>query len=380
MKEGGRVGELARLFLKLGTIAFGGPAVHIAMMHDEVVTRRRWMTDQQFLDLIGATNLIPGPNSTEMAIHVGFSRARWRGLVVAGVCFILPAAAIVLVLAVAYVRYGSTPQGQALLYGIGPVVIAVVFQALIRLGRTAVKDVGLALVALAALALYLLGISELVVLFGGALVVTLIRNRRRLLIGSHSWLPFALSGVPALAQVEPQRAVDLGRLFLVFLKVGALLYGSGYVLLAFLRNDLVQGLGWLTERQLIDAVAVGQMTPGPVFTTATFIGYVLYGLTGAAVATVGIFLPSFVFVAAINPLVPRLRRSPWAGAALDGVNVAALGLMTGVTYQLGRRAIVDIPTALLAVGAAAALVRFRVNSAWIVLAGALIGSAVVALR
>jgi chromate transporter len=380
MKEGGRVGELARLFLKLGTIAFGGPAVHIAMMHDEVVTRRRWMTDQQFLDLIGATNLIPGPNSTEMAIHVGFSRARWRGLVVAGVCFILPAAAIVLVLAVAYVRYGSTPQGQALLYGIGPVVIAVVFQALIRLGRTAVKDAWLALVGIAALVLYLLGINELVVLFGGALVVTLIRNGRRLLIGSHSWLPWALSGVPALAQVEPQRAVDLGRLFLVFLKAGALLYGSGYVLLAFLRNDLVQGLGWLTERQLIDAVAVGQMTPGPVFTTATFIGYVLYGLTGAAVATVGIFLPSFVFVAAINPLVPRLRRSPWAGAALDGVNVAALGLMAGVTYQLGRRAIVDVPTALLAVGAAAALLRFRVNSVWIVLAGALIGFAVVALR
>jgi chromate transporter len=380
MKEGGRVGELARLFLKLGTIAFGGPAVHIAMMHDEVVTRRRWMTDQQFLDLIGATNLIPGPNSTEMAIHVGFSRARWRGLVVAGICFILPAAAIVLVLAVAYVRYGSTPQGQALLYGIGPVVIAVVFQALIRLGRTAVMDAWLALVGIAALVLYLLGINELVVLFGGALVVTLIRNGRRLLIGSHSWLPWALSGMPALAQVEPQRAVDLGRLFLVFLKAGALLYGSGYVLLAFLRNDLVQGLGWLTERQLIDAVAVGQMTPGPVFTTATFIGYVLYGLTGAAVATVGIFLPSFVFVAAINPLVPRLRRSPWAGAALDGVNVAALGLMAGVTYQLGRRAIVDVPTALLAVGAAAALLRFRVNSVWIVLAGALIGSAVVALR
>jgi chromate transporter len=380
VKERGRVVELARLFLKLGTIAFGGPAVHIAMMHDEVVTRRRWMTNQQFLDLIGATNLIPGPNSTEMAIHVGFARARWRGLVVAGVCFILPAAAIVLVLAMVYVRYGSTPQGQALLYGIGPVVIAVVFQALIRLGRTAVKDVGLALVALAALALYLLGIGELVVLFGGALLIVLIRNARRLFAASHSWLPLALSGVPALAQVEPQRAVDLGSLFLVFLKVGALLYGSGYVLLAFLRNDLVQGLGWLTERQLIDAVAVGQMTPGPVFTTATFIGYVLYGLTGAAVATVGIFLPSFVFVAAINPLVPRLRRSPWAGAALDGVNVAALGLMAGVTYQLGRRAIVDIPTALLAVGAAAALVRFRVNSAWIVLAGALIGSAVVALR
>ncbi|HUU61836.1 MAG TPA: chromate efflux transporter, partial [Acidimicrobiia bacterium] len=242
----------------------------------------------------------------------------------AGLCFILPAAVIVLALAVLYVRYGSTSQGQALLYGIEPVVIAVVLQALIRLGRTAVKDVWLALVGAAALALYLLGINELIVLFGGAAIVMLLRNGRRMAPASHLWVPWALPAAPALAQLDPQRAVDLGRLFLVFLKVGALLFGSGYVLLAFLRSDLVQGLGWLTEQQLIDAVAVGQMTPGPVFTAATFIGYVLHGYTGAAVATIGIFLPSFLFVAALNPLVPRLRRSPWTGAALDGVNVAAL--------------------------------------------------------
>ena len=368
------------MFLRLGTIAFGGPAVHIAMMQDEVVARRRWMDDQEFLDLVGATNLIPGPNSTEMAIHVGFRRARWRGLVTAGTCFVMPAALIVLALAVVYVRYGSTPQGEAVLYGIAPVVIAVVFQALMRLGRTAVKDVWLGVVGVAALALYLLGVNELVVLFGGAFVMILVRNAPRLGSSHHVWVPWAVPGMSLIAQVEPQRAFDLGRLFLVFLKVGALLYGSGYVLLAFLRSDLVHDLGWLTERQLLDAIAIGQMTPGPVFTAATFIGYVLGGFTGAAIATIGIFLPSFVFVAALNPLVPRLRRSVWASAALDGVNVAALGLMAGVTYQLGLRAVVDLPTAILAVAAAIALFRFRVNSLWLVLAGAVVGGVVVWLR
>ncbi len=371
--ERGRLGELARLFLKLGVVSFGGPAVHIAMMQDEVVKRRGWMDDQQFLDLVGATNLIPGPNSTEMAIHIGLARARWRGLLVAGLCFILPAAAIVLGLAFLYVRYGSTPQGQALLYGIEPVVIAVLLQALVRLGRTAVKGPGLALIGAAALALYLVGVNELVVLFGGAALYMVARNVRRMALGSPLWLPWALPVAPALTQLDPQRAVDLGRLFLVFLKVGALLYGSGYVLLAFLRADLVDGLGWLTEGQLLDAVAVGQMTPGPVFTAATFVGYLLHGFAGAAVATIGIFLPSFVFVAAVNPLIPRLRRSPWAAAGLDGVNVAALGLMAGVAYQLGRGAIIDIPTLALALAALVALVRFRVNSAWVVLGGGLAG-------
>lgn len=378
--EKGRLGELTRLFLKLGFTSFGGPAVHIAMMQDEVVKRRRWMDDQQFLDLVGATNLIPGPNSTEMAIHIGFARARWRGLFVAGLCFILPATAIVLGLAILYVRYGSTPGGQALLYGIEPVVIAVLLQALVRLGRTAVKGPGLALIGAAALGLYLAGVNELLVLFGGAALYTMVRNVRRMTLGSPVWLPWALPVAPALTQLDPLRAVDLGRLFLAFLKVGALLYGSGYVLLAFLRTDLVHGLGWLTEGQLLDAVAVGQMTPGPLFTAATFVGYVLHGFAGAAVATVGIFLPSFVFVAAITPLVPRLRRSPWTAAGLDGVNVAALGLMAGVAYQLGRGAIIDVPTLVLALAALAALVRFRVNSAWVVLAGGLCGLLIEAIR
>lgn len=378
--ERGRLGELARLFLKLGVVSFGGPAVHIAMMQDEVVKRRGWMDDQQFLDLVGATNLIPGPNSTEMAIHIGLARARWRGLAVAGLCFILPAVAIVLGLAFLYVRYGSTPQGQALLYGIEPVVIAVLLQALVRLGRTAVKGPGLAVIGAAALALYLVGVNELAVLFGGAAVYMVARNVRRMTPGSPLWLPWALPVAPALTQLDPQRAVDLGRLFLVFLKVGALLYGSGYVLLAFLRADLVDGLGWLTEGQLLDAVAVGQMTPGPVFTAATFVGYVLHGFAGAAVATIGIFLPSFVFVAAVNPLIPRLRRSPWAAAGLDGVNVAALGLMAGVAYQLGRGAIIDIPTLVLALTALVVLVRFRVNAAWVVLGGGLAGVLIELIR
>ena len=374
------MGEVARLFLKLGMVSFGGPAAHIALMHNEVVTRRGWMTDQQFLDLVGATNLIPGPNAAEMAMHIGLARARWRGFLVAGICFILPGAIIVLGLAVLYVRYGSTPQGRALLYGIEPVVIAVLLQALIRLGRTAIKDIWLALVGTATIALYLLGINELIVLFGGAAVVMLLRNGQRMASTPHLLVPWALPGVASLAQLEPMRAVDLGRLFLAFLKVGALLFGSGYVLLAFLQSDLVHGLGWLTQSQLVDAVAVGQMTPGPVLTAATFIGYVLHGFTGAAVATVAVFLPAFVFVAALNPLVPRLRRSPWTAAALDGANVAALGLMAGVAYRLGRQAIIDIPTILIALAAAVALLRFKINAAWIILAGGALGLIITAVR
>ena len=338
------------------------------------------MSDQQFLDLVGATNLIPGPNAAEMALHVGLARARWRGFLAAGLCFILPGAVIVLGLAVLYVRYGSTPQGRALLYGIEPVVIALLLQALIRLGRSAVKDVWLALVGVAAVALYLLGLSELIVLFGGVAVVMLLRNGQRMASGPHLFLPWALPAVPALVELDPQRAVDLGRLFLIFLKVGALLFGSGYVLLAFLQSDLVQGAGWLTQAQLVDAVAVGQMTPGPVLTAATFIGYVLHGFTGAAVATIGIFLPAFLLIAVVGPLVPRLRRSPWTAAALDGANVAALGLMAGVAYRLGRSAITDVPTILIAVGASVVLVRFRMSPAWIILGGGLLGLAIGAVR
>jgi chromate transporter len=357
----------------MGFTAFGGPAAHIAMLRDEVVTRRGWVTDEHFLDLLGATNLIPGPNSTEMVMHIGQVRAGWRGLIVAGACFIMPAALMVLALAWVYVTYGTTPTAAWLLYGIKPVIIAVVLQALWGLSKTAVKGPLLAAVGLAALALSLLGVDELALIFGGGLLVMLVRNLGRLGRGA---TPVAAL-LPLAGLVQPWLVLaaapsDLGLLFLIFLKIGAVLYGSGYVLLAFLRNDFVVQLHWLTDQQLLDAVAIGQFTPGPVFTTATFIGYVLGRLPGAILATVGIFLPSFLFVAAVNPLVPRLRRSPWLGALLDGVNVAALGLMAAVTWQLGRAAIVDWLTALLAILAAVLLIRFKLNSAWLVLGGGLV--------
>ncbi len=368
--------EVAQVALKLGFTAFGGPAAHIAMLREEVVTRRRWLSDAYFLDLVGATNLIPGPNSTEMVIHVGYLRAGWRGLIVAGALFILPAASMVLILAWAYVQYGSTPTGESLLYGIKPVVIAVVAQALWGLGRTAIKGPFLLAVGVAAAAFYLVGFNELAVLFGGALLVLLVRAAQGALPrppGAAAALPFAALPLPALLLQTAAVPVSLTTLFLTFLKIGAVLYGSGYVLLAFLRNDFVERLGWLTDQQLIDAVAVGQFTPGPVFTTATFVGYLVAGVPGAILSTIGIFLPSFFFVALLHPLVPRLRRYPWTAALLDGVNVAALGLMAGVAWQLGRDAIVDPLTALLALAAAVLLIRFRVNSAWLVLGGGAIG-------
>lgn len=378
--------EVARVALKLGVIAFGGPAAHIAMLREETVVRRQWLTDAYFLDLVGATNLIPGPNSTEMVIHVGYLRAGWRGLLVAGTLFILPAATIVLALGWAYVEYGTTPAGESLLYGIKPVVIAVVAQALWGLGRTALKGPLLLVIGTAAAALYLVGFNELVILFGSALLVLIARTGQRMsprqlgaaLAAPLGGLPLTLLPVPLLQVVAAP--VSLMTLFLTFLKIGAVLYGSGYVLLAFLRNDFVERLGWLTDQQLLDAVAIGQMTPGPVFTTATFVGYLVAGVPGAILATVGIFLPAFVFVALLHPLVPRLRRYPWTAAMLDGVNVAAVGLMAAVTWVLGREAIVDPLTAAIAIVAAFLLIRFRSNSAWLVLAGAIIGLAANQLR
>lgn len=377
----GRLRELFLLFTRLGFTAFGGPAAHTAMMHDEVVTRRRWLGEQEFLDLVGATNLIPGPNSTELAIHIGRRRAGWTGLLVAGACFIIPATLIVLALAWAYVEYGSTSQGEALLYGIAPVVIAIVAQALWRLGRTAVKDAPLALVAVAVVVLYFVGVNEIALIFGTGLAVMLFRNAAP--VGGWQALPIApwIAWAPSpLLAVAPDVVVSHVRLFLTFLKIGAVLYGGGYVLLAFLRADFVERLGWLTERQLLDAIAIGQFTPGPLFTTATFVGYLVLGVPGALLATLGVFLPSFALVAATGPLIHRLRRSPWLGAALDGVNVAALALMTGVTWQLGLEAVVDVPTAVLAAVAAAVLLVWNPNSAWLVLAGGVAGLVVEALR
>ena len=364
------------LFLKLGTVAFGGPAAHVAMMEEEVVRRRRWLSHAEFLDLFGATNLIPGPNSTEMAIHIGHKRAGWLGLLVAGICFILPAACIVLALAWVYVRFGKLPEASGILYGVKPVVIAVVFQALWGLGRTAVKTKFLAVTGLTVVAASFLGTNELLLLLLAGIVVCIERfgvGRFTSGTGTPALFLCATSAFNGASAATGAAAFGLWPLFLFFLKVGAVLFGSGYVLLAFLRADLVERWHWLTEAQLLDAVAIGQITPGPVFTTATFIGYVLAGPKGGVLATIGIFLPAFIFVAISGPLVLRMRRSPSIGAFLDGVVIASLGLMAVVTWQLLHAALVDWITLSLAAVSALLLFRYKTNSAWLVLGGALVG-------
>jgi chromate transporter len=377
-----RLGEVAGLFLKLGFTAFGGPAAHTGMMHDEVVRRRAWITDQEFLDLVGATNLIPGPNSTEMAIHLGFLRAGWPGLLVAGLCFVTPAMLIVIGSAWMYTQFGSLPQAQWLLFGVKPVVIAIIVQAIWTLGRQAAKGLPLLSLGFIVLGLYsFLHLNEIALLFAGGVAAVLVGNWRRLwqARGGPSllaiWLPSSVSVLPAVAA-----AYSLPVLFLTFLKIGAILYGSGYVLLAFLRADFVVRLGWLTDKQLIDAIAVGQITPGPLFTSATFIGYLLGGFPAAILATAAIFLPSFVFVAISNPLIPKIRQSRWVGSFLDGINVASLSLMTGVTLQLMQASIVDVGSMLIAVVALVALLRFKVNSTWLVAGGAVAGLVFSAFR
>jgi chromate transporter len=371
------LGELAAVFLKLGLIAFGGPAAHVGLMENEFVRRRQWLSHEKFADLLAASNLIPGPNSTEMAIYIGQMRAGGAGLVVAGTCFIGPAMVLVMAIAWGYQRFGGLPQVGGVLAGVKPVLIAIIAQALWGLGRKAVKSRLIGGVGLAALVLGFLGLNELLLLLGGGLVVML-------LSGLRSTTPSIAVGVPclsaqagvssgALLGVGAVKSFGLWPLFLFFLKVGAVLYGSGYVLLAFLRSDLVERWHWLTEAQLLDAVAVGQITPGPLFTTATFIGYVLGGPAAALLATLGIFLPGFVFVALSGPIIPRLRNSRPAAAFLDGVVVASLALMAVVTWHLGRAALVNLPTALLAGVSGVLLFRFRVNSAWLVLGGAVLG-------
>lgn len=369
--------ELALLFLRLGTTAFGGPAAHIALMEDEVVRRRHWLTHEEFLDLLGVVNLIPGPNSTEMAIQIGYRLSGWRGLLIGGVCFILPAALLTLALAWAYVRYGMLPQAAGVLYGIKAVMIAVVLQAIWSLARTAVKSRLLAVVGTLAVMANALGLNILIVLFGAGLVTA----AKRAAAGWKAIPPKALALVlpttvsrNLVAVLGTSVPFSLASLFTFFFKVGAVLFGSGYVLLAFLRTDLVVRLRWLSDKQLLDAIAVGQVTPGPVFTTATFIGYLLGRTPGAVVATVGIFLPSFILIAIVGPLVLRLRKSPIFGAFLDGVNVGALALMVVVTWQLGRAALVDVTTIALAVLSALALIRFKINSTWLILAGAIVGA------
>jgi chromate transporter len=367
--------ELALFFLRLGTTAFGGPAAHIAMMEDELVRRRHWLSREKFLDLLGASNLIPGPSSSEVAIHIGYLCAGWRGLLIAGSCFILPAALMVTGLGWLYVRFGKLPAIANILYGIKPVVIAVVLQALWSLGRTAVKTTFLGFVAVFSLLLSVFGLHPLLLLLlaGGIACVPTLKTSRV----SLSALPLLTIGSGMLTSTATFSQLSL---FLIFLKLGATVFGSGYVLLAFLRTDLVAHRGWLTDAQLVDAVAVGQVTPGPVFTTATFIGFILGGIRGAILSTVGIFLPAFLLVALSGPLVPRIRKSKVAGTFLDGVNVASLALMAAVTWQLGRASLVDTETALLAVASLIALLRFRVNSAWLVLVGATVGLLMTALH
>jgi len=384
----GRLIELAGLFLKLGIIGFGGPAVHIALIESEIVAKRKWVSKQQFLDILGAANLIPGPTSTEMAINTGFVRAGWAGLCVAGASFIFPAAVITGAFAWAYVQFGSLPQTASVLAGIKPAVIALIAIAIWRLGKTALKGTGFVVLGIAALAAFLLGINPILILFGGGLIgmaarqFSLSRATATFLIPAmftaKSRLQFLTAAVVStgVAAARP----SLLRTLLFFLKVGAVLYGGGYVLLAFLEHGLVQQHAWLTQQQLLDAIAIGQFTPGPVLSTATFIGYLLGGVPGAAVATVGIFLPSFFYVALLAPVLFRLRQSAWIAAFLDSVNVCAVALMAGVTLRLAADALRGWSSWLTAVVALFALLRWKVNSAWIVLGGGIMGLLFSAVR
>ncbi|MET0386682.1 MAG: chromate efflux transporter [Polyangiales bacterium] len=372
---------LGSLFLRLGVTAFGGPVVHIAMMQDEVVRRRGWLTEAQFLDLQSAANLIPGPNSTELAIHIGWVQRRWAGLIVAGTAFIVPATIITALVGWFYVRFGELPALQWALYGVKPVVLAVVVQAIVQLAPKAAPSGWLRGLAVVALVLAAVGVDELPILFGAGIVASIVASFGASTVAAPKQrTPGTSVDTRALAPLLPLAAgaaahssVGLPALFGIFFKIGSVLFGSGYVLLAFLRADLVERLGWLTEAQLIDAVSVGQVTPGPVFTTATFIGFVLGGWPGAWVATAGIFLPAFIFVALSGPLVPRLRASKRAGAFLDGVNVASLALMVHVTFQLTRAALIDVPTVALATLSAWLLIRYKLNATWLIAIGLIVG-------
>ncbi len=374
------LGEIAAVFLKLGTTAFGGPAAHLAMMEEEFVRRRQWITQADFLDRLATANLIPGPSSTEVAIFVGQFKRGWRGLILAGACFIIPAALIVSAIAWAYVRFGSLPRAQGMLYAIKPVVVAIIIQALGRLGRTGLRTPALAVIAAFAVLLSRIGVSPVLVLVvAGILSAAIFAMKGRLLGVSAFGASGILLGTVAAATATATAAAipaTLGRLFLSFLKIGAVVFGSGYVLLAFLQAEFVQRLHWLTNQQLLDAVAVGQFTPGPLFTTATFIGYVVAGWPGALVATIAIFLPGFILVALSGPLISRLRRSPVIAATLDGLVAGSLALMAVVAWQLGKTSIVDWTTLAIFSVSLIALIRFRINSAWLICAAAVIGYSV----
>ncbi len=373
-----RLREVALLFLRLGATSFGGPAAYIGLMHHEIVVRRQWMDDQKFLDLVSATMLLPGPNATEIASHLGLIRAGWRGLIAAGCLFILPGTAAILVVDWAYVTYGSIPEVGWILYGVKPTIIAIVARAIWSLGYKAIKGPLALVISLGVLALYLLRVDEIALLFAGAAIVLLVRS------GPWLWrhggpailvapalllkLPVALSSAGAIA-------FNQTTLFLTFLKIGATLFGSGYVLLAFLNSQFVTGFGWLTSSQVIDAIAVaGQITPGPIFNSAAFIGYILGGVPSALLATAGIFLPSFILVGLLSRVLPHIRKSWWAGSFLDGVNAASLGLMAAVTIELGRAVLVDVFAIMITAGSLFLLFRYKINSVWLVLGGGALGA------
>ena len=362
---------LARLFLKLGCTAFGGPAAHIAMMRQEVVQKRGWMTDQHFLDLVGATNLIPGPNSTEMAIHIGRERGGWKGLLIAGACFIVPAVCITGVFAWLYHDYGHLPNVQPFIYGIKPAIIPVILAAVYPMARLALKSTFLAALGVLALIAALAGLNEIAVLFGAgvaALIVKMVRQQGGVAAVA-PFFPLSLLQVPAPLALQ---GINL-KLAMVFLKTGAILYGSGYVLFAFLDAELVR-TGLLSRQVLTDAIAVGQFTPGPVFSSVTFIGYQINGLPGAVVSTIAIFLPAFLFVALLNPLVRKMRGSALVAAFLDAVNIASVAIIIAVCYTMGRESIADWRSVTIALLSGIISFRYRqVNSAWIVLGGALAG-------
>ena len=366
--------EVVLLFLKLGFTAFGGPAAHLAITHNEVVKRREWLNDEQFLDLVGATNLIPGPNAVELTIHLSFLRAGWPGFFLGGLSYIVPSVLIVMGLAWSYQEYGAIPQVAWVLIAVKPVVIAIIIKALWFLGKQAITVPLTGIAAVSVLLLNLLGFDTLVLLFSAGIIVMLIKNFKKFKMSPpnfKSFLPFTL---PSAVSLIPQ-AFNLSTLFLTFLKIGSVLYGGGYVLLAFLRSDFVVRLGWLTEKQLIDAVAIGQVTPGPLFTTATFIGYILAGVPGAILSTVGIFIPSFFFVAISNRFIPKMRQSIWFSEFLNGINAASLGLMAAVTIQLAKAVLVDATSIILTVFSLALVAFTRINTIWVILAAVVFGIA-----
>lgn len=371
MKTKGNLKEVATVFFKLGLIAFGGPAAHVAMMEDEVVTKRKWMTREHFLDLMGATNLIPGPNSTEMTMHCGHERAGWKGLFVAGLSFIFPAVVFTTILAYLYVSYGKLPQIEPFLYGIKPAVIAIILSAIFKLGKKALKNWQLAVIGIATVIASLCGINEITIILAGGFIGLLCLGIPQMADKKLSVL------IPAFlipSGIALTKTVTNTKLFFVFLKVGAILFGSGYVLVAYLDAELVEKLGWLTKSELLDAIAIGQFTPGPVLSTASFVGYQVNGIWGALAATLGIFLPSFLFVLILNPIVPRLRKSKLASGFLDAVNISAVGIMIGVTYRLSEEILINWQSITIALISMVLVFYYKkLNAFWIVIIGAVLG-------